>query len=158
MNKTTITVIVALAVMTLSASAVVYYFVCVPQMYPPTYIVDAQKLTETPQTYMAINQSDATVIGAVSNLQEGFWVHSLEDTQIDELINQQIMANNTNNFHVNGEFYRIGIIDVDAFPPTYILVMFPVSLVALPLSTVIFIVAAVVKLVKRSGLTKETKV
>ncbi len=132
-------------VLVLSAFALFW----VPEKYPPTYIIKAEKLAKTPDSYMPIANPDTYVLEATSN-REGVIVHSLDVTMIDELMGQQVMENDTSNFLINNSYYQIMIIVVDAFPPAYLSMMFLASHVTLPASAVALALILIAILVKRN--------
>jgi hypothetical protein len=146
--------VIALTVLCLSASWVICYPFYVQAVYQPQYIIKADKLAEKPESYMHLENPDAYVSQAISS-QDGVLLHSLDDTQIDELINQQTRENRTSNFQVNGNFYQIGILFGDKFPPAGLSFLFLISPIILILAVVSLIVIATFKFAKKQS--KKTK-
>lgn len=123
---------VALIVLTLVAVSSAIALVAVPALYYPSYIVKAERLTQKPDTFFVLENPDPMVSQAISNPQKSAEIRSLEDTQIDELIDE----NNNDNVQVNDSYYQIEIVCVDRFPPPFISLLYLVSPVTLPLSLV----------------------
>ena len=86
MSKTKPAIIILAAVMVLSALTLML----VPAVYHPTYIITAGKLSQSPASYMQLEEPDTYVLEAISN-PDGAVVHSLDVTMIDEMISQQVI-------------------------------------------------------------------
>ncbi len=119
-----------------------------PQNYQPTYIITAEQLAQKPDSYLQLENPDSYVLQAISNSQ-GVTLHSLDVTGIDELFDQQMAQNETSNFQINGSYYQIAIICVDAFPPLFLSYMFLASLVILPVSIVALVIMSLFVFAKR---------
>jgi hypothetical protein len=104
----------------------------------PSYAIHADKLTEKPANYFALSNPDQYVLKVIDN-EENFVIVHYDDTQIDELTRQY----GTTNIEYNGSYYTIGIVFVDAFPPTtlpYILAGFVISVSAIIILSIIQVV------------------
>ncbi len=150
--------VIALTVLCLSASWVICYPFYVQAVYQPQYIIKADKLAEKPESYMHLENPDAYVSQAISS-QDGILLHSLDQTQLTNLINQQTRESRTSNFQVNGNFYQIRIVFGDKFPPAGLSFLFRISPIILILSIGSLIVIAAFKFAKKqrknsSGLEK----
>ena len=130
-------IIVLIAIICLSAFVLVY----VPARYHPTNLIQAERLSQQPDTYFILENPDAIVSQAISNPEEYVTINSLEDTQIDELINEH----NTSNIKVNDSYYWIGIVLGDHFPSLFESHLYLISLVTLPLSIIALIVVVLFK-------------
>ena len=134
-------IIVLITIIGLSAFVLIY----VPARYHPTYLVQAEKLSQQPDTYFILENPDAIVSQAISNPEEYVTINSLEDTQIDELIDEH----NTSNVKVNDSYYWLGIVFGDNFPSLFESYLYLVSLVTLPLSVIALIVVVLFKATSR---------
>jgi len=128
----------------------VFILLWVPATYYPTYIIKAGALYHKPDSFMLIENPDVYVSQAISNMPERIFVRSLDVTDIDELISQQMWENKTSNFQINGDYYQIGIVCVDAFPPVFLSYMFLLSHITLPTSVVALTIIAIFVIVKRN--------
>ena len=139
MTRTRIVLILLVIVAVLSAIVLI----AIPAIYHPTYTISAERLGQKPDTYFHLENPDNYVSQAISNPQESVIMDSLEDTQIDEMIEEH----NTSNVQVNDIYYKIGIVFEDNFPTMFEYSLYCTSLVALPLSVVaiIFIIMSKVK-------------
>jgi hypothetical protein len=135
-----------LAVLTLVAVSSAIVLVVIPQLYYPSYIVEAERLSEQPNSYFTLENPDSVVYQAISNPQVSVEIHSLQDTQIDELIDMH----NNSNVQVDDDYYHIGIVCVDRFPPLFISLLYLVSLFTLPLS-VVAITIILVRMMRRNS-------
>lgn len=136
-GSTKTAVIVLMTIIGLSAFVLIY----IPARYHPTYLIQAERLSQQPDTYFILEDPDAVVSQAISNPEEYVTVNSLEDTQIDELIKKH----NTSNIKVNDDYYWIGIVFGDNFPSLFESYLYWVSLVTLPLSASALIVVVLFK-------------
>jgi len=134
-------IIVLITIIGLSAFVLIY----VPARYHPTYLIQAERLTQQPDTYFILENPDAVVSQAISNPEEYVTINSLEDTQIDELIDEH----NTSNIKVNDSYYWVGIVFGDNFPSLFESYLYLVSLVTLPLSVIALIVVVLFKATSR---------
>src|SRR4030067_3049724 len=130
-------IVVLISIIGLSAFVLIY----IPARYHPTYLVQAERLSPQPDTYFILENPDAIVSQAISNPDGYVTVYSLEDTQIDELINEH----NTSNIKVNDSYYWIGIVLGDHFPSLFESHLYLISLVTLPLSIIALIVVVLFK-------------
>ena len=130
-------IIALIVILGLSALVLIY----IPARYHPTYAIQAESLSQQPDTYFSLENPDAVVSLAISNPEEYVIINSLEDTQIDELIDEH----NTSNIKVNDSYYWVGIVFGDNFPTLFESYLYLVSLVALPLSVVALIVVVLFK-------------
>jgi hypothetical protein len=142
-------IIALLAIIGLSVFVLIY----VPARYHPTYLIQAERLSQQPDTYFILENPDAIVSQAISNPEEYVTINSLEDTQIDELIDEH----NTSNIKVNNSYYWIGIVFGDNFPPLFESCAYLVSLVTLPLSIIALIVVVLFKVTSRSLRIEKSK-
>jgi hypothetical protein len=117
----------------------------VPAVYHPTYIIKAGKLSQSPASYMQLEEPDSYVLEAISN-PDGAVVHSLDVTMIDEMISQQVMENDTRNFQINESYYQFMIFCVDCFPPVFLSKMHLASYVILPISIIALITVTIIVL------------
>ena len=127
-TRTNAAIIALIAIMGLSAFTLIY----IPARYHPTYAIQAERLTEKPDTYFYLENPDVYVSQAISNPQESVIINSFEDTQIDELIEEH----NTSNIQVSDSYYQIGIMYGDNFPSMTEYYLYWISLAALPLSII----------------------
>jgi len=134
-------IIVLITIIGLSAFVLIY----VQARYHPTYLIQAERLTQQPDTYFILENPDAVVSQAISNPEEYVTINSLEDTQIDELIDEH----NTSNIKVNDSYYWVGIVFGDNFPSLFESYLYLVSLVTLPLSVIALIVVVLFKATSR---------
>ena len=104
----------------------------------PSYVIDADKLSQKPDNYFVLSNPDEYVLTVLNGEETHVYVH-WNDTQIDELTKEYC----TNNVEYNGSYYTIGINFVDAFPPStfpYILAGFVISILGIIITTVYIIV------------------
>ena len=134
-------VIVLITIIGLSAFVLIY----IPARYHPTYLIQAERLSQQPDTYFYLENPDAIVSQAISNPEEFVTIYSLEDTQIDELIDEH----NTSNIKVDDSYYWIGIVFGDNFPSLFESYLYLISLAALPLSVVAIIVLILFKIIRQ---------
>ena len=134
-------IIVLITIIGLSAFVLIY----VPARYHPTYLIQAERLNQQPDTYFILENPDAIVSQVISNPEEYVTINSLEDTQIDELIDEH----NTSNVKVNDSYYWLGIVFGDNFPSLFESYLYLVSLVTLPLSVIALIVVVLFKATSR---------
>ena len=134
-TKTAIIVLVTIIV--LSAFVLVY----VPARYYPTNLIQAERLSQQPDTYFVLDKPDAVVSQAISNPEEYVTIKSMEDTQIDELIAEH----KTSNIKVNDSYYWIGIVLGDHFPSLFESYLYSTSLVTLPVSIIALVVVVLFK-------------
>jgi len=95
----------------------------------PSYVIDADKLSQKPDNYFVLSNPDQYVLTLLNGQENHVYVHC-NDTQIDELVNQF----DTSNIEYNGSYYTIGIAFVDAFPPLtqpHILAGFVISILGI---------------------------
>ena len=136
-TRTKAVIIALIAIMGLSAFTLIY----IPARYHPTYAIQAERLTEKPDTYFYLENPDAYVSQAISNPQEFVILNSFDDTKIDELVEEH----NTSNVQVDDNYYQIGIIYGDNFPSMTEYYLYWISLAALPLSIIASIVIVLFK-------------
>ena len=134
-------IIVLITIIGLSVFVLIY----IPARYHPTYLIQAERLSQQPDTYFHLENPDAVVSQAISNPEEFVTIYFLEDTQIDELIDEH----NTNNVQVNDSFYQIGIVFGDNFPSLFESYLYLISLVTLPVSIVALIAMVLFKATDR---------
>ena len=149
LSASTKTAIIALVtIIGLSAFVLIY----VPACYYPTYLIQAERLSQQPDTYFVLENPDAIVSQAISNPEE-YVMYSLEDTQIDELIDEH----NTSNIKVNDSYYWIGIVAGDNFPSLFESHLYLISLVTLPFSIIALIAMVLFKATNRFLCGKKRK-
>ena len=139
--STRIAILVLISIIGLSAFVLIY----IPARYHPTYLIQAERLSQQPETYFILENPDAIVSQAISNPEEYVTINSLEDTQIDELIGEH----NTNNVQTNDSFYQIGIVFGDSFPSLFESYLYLVSLVTLPISIIALVAVVLFKAISR---------
>jgi hypothetical protein len=150
LSASTKTAIIALiTIIGLSAFVLIY----VPARYYPTNLIQAERLSQQPDTYFVLENPDAIVSQLISNPEEYVIMYSLEDTQIDELIDEP----NTGNIKVNDNYYWIGIVTGDNFPSLFESHLYLISLVALPLSIIALIAMVLFKATDRFLCGKKRK-
>ncbi len=71
--------------------------------------IQAEKLSNKPEKYFVVTNADPTLLQAISHLGEYVSFHLLDETQIDELIDQY----GTNNIGYQSNYYRIYIVFVE---------------------------------------------
>ena len=142
-------IVVLISIIGLSAFVLIY----IPARYHPTYLVQAERLSPQPDTYFILENPDAIVSQAISNPDGYVTVYSLEDTQIDELIDEH----NTSNIKVNDSYYWVGIIFGDSFPSLFESYLGLISLVTLPLSIIALTAMVLVKATNRLLRKKKSK-
>ena len=143
--------VIALTIVAVSSAIVL---IAIPAIYHPTYLIQAEKLSQQPGTYFYLENPDTYVSEAISNPKEFVTIYSLEDTQIDELIDEH----NTSNVLVNDNYYWIGIVMGDNFPSLFESCLYLISLVTLPLSVVSIIVLILVKVIRQTSIRDFKKV
>jgi hypothetical protein len=148
-TKINAAIIALIVIMGLSALVLFY----IPARYHPTYAIQAERLSQQPDTYFSLENPDAVVSQAISNPEEYVTINSLEDTQIDELIDEH----NTSNIKVNDSYYWVGIVFGDNFPTLFESYLYLVSLVTLPLSIIALIVVVLFKATDRFLRQKKRK-
>ena len=134
--------VIALVLVAVSSAIVLIY---IPARYHPTYAIQAERLTEKPDTYFYLDNPDVYISQAISNPQELVTLNSFDDTQIDELVEEH----NTSNIQVNDSYYQIGFVYGDNFPSMTEYYLYWISLVALPLSIVAIIVLILFKVIRQ---------
>jgi hypothetical protein len=108
LSKTNIALVLFIAILLLS----IYAQIDIQSKYYPSHAIDADKLNEKPTNYFSLPNPDQYVLEAI-NSERFVDIRSLDDTQIDELINQY----GTNNIEYNSTYYTVWIANVDSFPP-----------------------------------------
>jgi len=71
----------------------------------------AEKLLEKPDKYMSLANVDSYVLQAITTPGNVVFVGSWDNTQFDELM----LTYETNNVEYNGNYYRIDLLNADAF-------------------------------------------
>lgn len=130
-------IIALLTIIGLSAFVLIY----VPALHHPIYFIEAEMLSQQPETYFYLENPDDIVSQAISNPDGFVTIDSLEDTQIDELINEH----DTGNVLVNDSYYEIGIVVGDNFPSLFESYLFLISFVTLPASVLALVVLVLFK-------------
>ena len=131
-HKMTITGIAFITLIAVMGSSIVIQ-IYVPSLYHETYSIKARRLSQQPDTYFILENPDIVVSQAVLNPDEYVTLYSLEDTQIDELIDKH----NTGNIRINDGYYWIGIVVGDSFPPVWLSFLYLASVFALPISAIV---------------------
>ncbi len=85
----------------------------IQSIFHPEYDLYATKLDEKPQKYFILADPDSYVLEAILNPGKYVPINSPEDTQIDDME----MIYGTNNVEFNSNYYEVGLIVGDAFPP-----------------------------------------
>ena len=126
---TNIALIVFTSILLLSVYAQISYQTQMWSNIEPSYVIDADKLSQKPDSYFVLSNPDEYVLTILNGEETHVYVH-WNDTQIDELTKEYC----TNNVEYNGSYYTIAIAFVDAFPlPTlpHILAGFVISISAI---------------------------
>ena len=123
--------------------------VAIPANYHPTYFIRAERLGQQPETYFVLENPDSVVSQAISNPQESVEILSLEDTQIDELIDEY--DSDPFNVKVNDSYFRIGIVCADNFPPPLMSLLYLVSPVTLLLSLTTITIILVITIKQKAN-------
>ena len=116
----------------------------------PTINIRAEKLTSQPENYFVAENADPILVQAISNLGKSVPLYSLNDTEIDNLINQH----NTSNIEYDNNFYSLSFINVD-YVASYQLSLLLLVSIAVFFTCVILILSiaiglGIIKLKKRS--------
>lgn len=141
----------ALIALTILALLSATALIVIPTQHYGFYFVKAESLSQQPDSYFALENPDAVVSQAISNTQESVTVSSLEDTQLDEMIDEH----NTNNVQVNDSYYEIRIGVGDRFPVIEPM-LYLMSLFTLPLSLTAIAIITLLK-VRRQNSNKKTQ-
>ncbi|MCX8153260.1 MAG: hypothetical protein N3E52_02375 [Candidatus Bathyarchaeota archaeon] len=86
-----------------------FVLVYVPARYHPIYFIAAERLSQPLKAYFILENPDTVVSQAISH--GNVTLYSLEDTQIDKLIN----AHNTGSIKVKNSYYSVKIAVADKF-------------------------------------------
>ena len=141
----------ALIALTILALLSATALIVIPTQHYVFYFVKAESLSQQPDAYFALENPDAVVSQAISNTQETVTVYSLEDTQLDEMIDEH----NTNNVQVNDSYYEIRIGIGDRFPVIEP-ILYLTCLFTLPLSLASIAIITLRK-IKRQNSNKKTQ-
>jgi hypothetical protein len=124
---------IALLFFTVTLLLSIFALLAIQLTYHPLYWVKADKLEQKPANYFSLPNPDQYVLEAIQKPNKGIAISSPDVTQIDEIASDY----NTNNIEYNGEYYRVGVIIGDSFPPfmlpQMILVVIVISISALVL-------------------------
>ena len=102
--------------------------------YHPSYWVKADKLEQKPANYFSLPNPDKYVLEAIQKPDKGIAISSPNVTKIDEIA----ADHNTNNIEYNGEYYRVGIIVGDNFPP-FMLPQMIIAVIAISILAIVIL-------------------
>ena len=106
-----------------------------------------EKLSDKPEAYFVVTNADPTLLQAISNSGDYVSFHLLDETQMDELIDQH----ETNNIEYQNNYYRVWILFVE--PSQIYAEEFWMSIFGFIASTVVLVCYAIFK-----GLSQVKKV
>jgi len=99
----------------------------------------AEKLEDKPEEYFVVTNADPALLQAISHPGEPVPLHSLDETEFDELNNQY----GTNNVEYQNNYYSVGILMVE--PSRIYIAVFWMSLFGFVASTILLISLAISK-------------